>query len=391
MNFTKEEADLIVEQNDAFKKKEDTINGTKIVQYTYTLPSYGDFAQPLKGSPAVNAFEMRGISFIEQPDGSWKRNLMLHKFYNLNQTTGYFQKDLKNTTVVNAFNKEDGSLIRFLRLPDGTITAKSKFSLYGHQVDLANKYLKNKSFLNFINETIDNDIAAIFELTGPNNKVVLQYNEESLTLLQMRDEKTGKYLSVHDNDIVTKHNIKTVPVLKIGNHIDDFAKASETAKDMEGWVVLLSNEMLVKVKTKWYLNLHGLMLSVEGQEHHVIKIVLNEDVDDLLSLSELEEDTKEYVRKIEEVISKLVTSTVREIVSVLKEGNKLDRKEFALKFSSLDNFGLMMRAKAQNLQESDIFKLIKEGIIKETKTAEKAKYFLKRKGIKIKEKPIRSR
>ena len=32
-----------------------------------------------------NNFELRGLCFVEQSDGTWKRNILMNKFFNINQ------------------------------------------------------------------------------------------------------------------------------------------------------------------------------------------------------------------------------------------------------------------------------------------------------------------
>ena len=82
MILTKEQCDYIVENNSAFKCKKEIINSFNVVQYNYLIADYSDFVNPVDGS-GLTAEELRGLTFIQQNDSTWKRFLHLDKFYNL--------------------------------------------------------------------------------------------------------------------------------------------------------------------------------------------------------------------------------------------------------------------------------------------------------------------
>lgn len=115
--------------------------------------------------------------------------------------------DIKDLKLLRIADKEDGSAVRFLRI-NGNLMAKTKFSFEADQVHLAmNVVNANNELKKFINKTLDNRLVALFEIVSPFNKVVLSYNETSLRLLQLRDEETGEYLDIYNNDMVKQHNI----------------------------------------------------------------------------------------------------------------------------------------------------------------------------------------
>jgi hypothetical protein len=76
---TKKECDAIVERNDAFIKTDRVIEGYNVVIYDYRLASLSDFVKD-------EAFELRGLTFVENPEtGEWERNLLMNKFFNILQ------------------------------------------------------------------------------------------------------------------------------------------------------------------------------------------------------------------------------------------------------------------------------------------------------------------
>ncbi|MDD3006785.1 MAG: RNA ligase [Candidatus Pacebacteria bacterium] len=101
-------------------------------------------------------------------------------------------------------------------------------------------------------------IALLFELTAPDNLVVLPYSETRLTLIKAREEETGRFISLSDLEpLTTEFGIDVVEEIQIANLSDliDLAKAKEM---FEGWVVQFSDGQLMKLKTTWYAGIHNM-------------------------------------------------------------------------------------------------------------------------------------
>lgn len=193
---TKEECDAIVNQTDAFYGIERNVEGCNVMVYDYRLASTTDFEKH-------NAWELRGICFVEQPDGSWERNILLNKFQNVNQTKGenisWMYEDLIDKKITRVQNKEDGSIISFVRFPNGKVRAKSKTSFISEQAVMAQEiYDNDPRFKQFIYDCLNANQTPIFELVGYQNQIVLNYNVASeLILLQIRHED-GDYYGTED-------------------------------------------------------------------------------------------------------------------------------------------------------------------------------------------------
>ena len=87
-------------------------------------------------------------------DGEYSRILMLHKFFNLNQCIAYLYEDLSPCQIKAIQDKRDGSMIRFLRLPNGEIIAKTKMDFNNAQTALANRLLsEDKGLYDFVSES----------------------------------------------------------------------------------------------------------------------------------------------------------------------------------------------------------------------------------------------
>jgi hypothetical protein len=128
---TYEDCVKICEENDnlIFFEKKYVIDNYKISCFNYRLADLNHFMNPIKDNININAFELRGITFIFNEDGSlYKRYLLLDKFFNLNQTEISLYDKVKDLEIESIYVKEDGSLITFIKLPNDRIVCKSKMS-----------------------------------------------------------------------------------------------------------------------------------------------------------------------------------------------------------------------------------------------------------------------
>lgn len=240
---------------DLFYSSESIVDGYKTVTFNYRLAQYNDFINP--PSNIKNGFEMRGLTFVFNLDGTlYKRYLLLDKFFNLNQVPSTLYVEVKGLEIDNVYSKEDGSVITFIKLPNGKVLAKTKMSFEADQAIGANLvYNNNDKLKSFIDWTLDNDIVAVFEYIAPDNRVVLKYYERDLILLRLRDNNTGKYLKLDD----FSDKLEGISIAKKINHtLDELIDLAKTETDIEGWVVQFVSGRMIKIKTEWYFTLHGL-------------------------------------------------------------------------------------------------------------------------------------
>ena len=192
---TIEEVEKICERCDSFYIKEVNVQGYDVKLADYRLASFSDFV-------LNDAWELRGLCFIQDENGDWHRNILMNKFFNINESKfdgtdySWMIEDIKDKKITRVQEKLDGSVISFVKLPNGKIVAKSKMSFDSEQAKMAQEIFDNSWELRSMVETIMGDNkTAIFELISPFNQIVLQYNETELRLLQIRDNKTGEYAS----------------------------------------------------------------------------------------------------------------------------------------------------------------------------------------------------
>ena len=265
-------------------------NGYKLSSFNYFICGWDDFAMPLQNKPHINAFDMRGVTFVFNKDGSiWKRFLMLPKFFNLNQVESTQYGNVKDKKIKSITTKEDGSLIAVMRLPDNTLFAKTIGSFDNEQIEAAMKFLKdNHIYELFCRVQLDAGYTPLFEYVSLANRIVLKYSKPELRLIGARNNKTGEFHTAADFDgidanIVIAENFKNLS-------LDDLIEKAKTEENKEGWVVMFEDGQMIKIKTEWYFRLHNLRTMNVFREDYIISNYFAQTLDDLISQLSPDED-----------------------------------------------------------------------------------------------------
>jgi len=223
------------------------INSYDLSIFGYRHATYNNFKLPIIDKPNINALELKGLSFTFNDDGSlFRRNLMLSKFWELDQykhcvLDKFIDKPIKNIT-----EKLDGFLLTFIMLPDGSITSQTKKGFYTKTNVSGNKYLENPKYYKFIESCLLQNKQPIFELIG--EKLYVEYDYEDMVLLKLRCNKTGKYLDIKDID--------EVPIVNEYSYsLTDILELKKDVENKEGWILHFEDDdTMLKIKTDWWVN-----------------------------------------------------------------------------------------------------------------------------------------
>ena len=331
------------------------VEGYPVSVFNYRLAQYKDFDMPIPSKPDLKGFEMRGLTFVFNKDGSlYNRYVLLEKFFNLNQVPDSMYSVVKDYKIRYVNNKEDGSIATFIKLPNGKILGKSKMGFDNDQANGINKiYKTNPDVKSFVDWCLTNDIVPIFEYVAPHNRIVLRYSEEELILLRLRDNKTGKHIDIKEH-LDKIGSIKIAP-FEDDNTLDDLIEKSKTEVDKEGWIVQFDNDHMLKIKTDWYFQRHGLLTNDIYREHIIIGYILDDLIDDVIA--QIPEDEKEAHLRINKIIS-IVKRSLRDKVDEINLAYKeyiesgLSKKEYAIKNRTNPNFPFVMNLeKAENMKK----------------------------------------
>lgn len=333
---------IVSESNGVFYETKHVVDGYDVSVFNYRLATYSSFSE-------LNYLELRGLTFVFNKDGSlFKRYLLVEKFFNINENESTRLEDLKKLTIKSVYEKEDGSIVSFVKLPNNKVVAKSKASFDSYQAVSSNKiYQENVNLQKFVNESLDNDLSPIFEYVSPFNKVVLIYEKDELILLRLRNNITGEYL-----------DIENIPGIKIPKRfdysLDQLEELSKTVENKEGWVIEFTNNLKVKQKTDFYFRLHKLYTEDLNREDYLIEKIVKEEIDDVVSIldnSDYHNFIREKVGLITNTISNYIDSKSKKVIDLYNIFKAMgDTKKFVSEFLKHPEFSYVM-----NLDKLDRF------------------------------------
>lgn len=366
-----------VNDEGVFYEVKTEVDGYPISMFNYRFATFNSFINPIPEKPNVKAFEMRGLTFVFNKDGSlFKRYLLLDKFFNLNQTPDSMYSVVKDYKVLNVMNKEDGSLASFIPLPNGKIVGRSKMSFISDQaIEIQRIYGEDKTVQEFIKFCVDRDIVPIFEYVSPTNRIVVPYANTQLILLRIRDNKTGKYLDV--NQFSDKLDSMSVCNFEKEHVLDNLVTAADITEGKEGWIVQFENGKMIKVKTKWYFDRHHLFTTEINRENTLIKLIVDEEIDDIMS--QLDEPTKSAeIEQVIHLVSRYVNKMSHDIDEFYKKYSEYpingDRKTFALHYRRHPLFPFVMGM----VDGRDKITMIKRHVKSETSQLKQAQRWMER-------------
>jgi T4 RnlA family RNA ligase len=351
-----------------FYESKMVVDGFNVSVFNYRLAQYKDFSNPVPEKPELKGYEMRGLTFIFNEDGSlFNRYVLLEKFFNLNQVPESLYSVVKNYKIKFVNNKEDGSIASFVKLPNGKIVGKSKMGFDNDQADGINRvYKTNKEVKSLVDWALSNDIVPIFEYVAPNNRIVLRYPSEELILLRLRDNKTGKHIDIRDH-LDKVGSIRIAPFEDEIKDLDGLIDLTAVQVDKEGSIVTCEDEFgrdfFFKLKTPWYCERHGLLTEDLYREHIIIGYILDDKIDDILG--QVPEDEKEAHIRINKIISIVKRSLNEKTLEIKKAyedyiNSGISRKDYALQKKGNTNFGFVMAM----VKADDMRNLSKEDIIR---------------------------
>lgn len=339
-----------IEGNNQFRVAEQP-NGFSVV--CYMVKDEDTFS----GEHAFWYQECRGITFA--PDGS-VASRTLHKFPNVGENAESQIDVIDWSRVVRVMDKRDGSMITPVLLPDGRVVCKTKKTFTSAEAIAATELLNSDpEKLSWTRRIIEAGFTPTFEWTSPRFPIVLLYEQDELTLLQVRDNITGEYQM--DADVwEMRQDLCPFPIVE--NIIDQFSwsmggeglpltrefdiqkmiDAALVTEGIEGWIVQLDDGQMYKVKTKWYCDLHHSVTFTRYRD--VARTVLEDKSDDLKSAFAL---TGRDIQPIIE-IERIIFDKIAELeVTVFKMSNLahhqgLTPKELALQTKDHPLFGQIM-------------------------------------------------
>ena len=303
---------------------------TNIRQARAAIQNRPEFAETNKGDYIVFNYHVSHEDSFDDPIRRELRGLIFsvdgdvisrpfHKFFNLNE-----KEETRNvdwSLPHHVLNKLDGSMLRPIPLPSG-IRWGTKMGITDVS-QLCEKYVSQHPRYNaFAAMCFNRNSTPIFEYIAPHNRIVLEYKEEDLVLLAIRENNTGRYLSVESMNMTAGHY--DIPVVKpVRNPIEQI----QSMTDIEGVVVRFENGHMIKIKSEWYVAIHKAKENLLF-EKNVIKMILEEKVDDILP--NLPQPDIDRINAYKENLLNNIEKNVMLCQNALNESKNYDKKHFAV-------------------------------------------------------------
>ena len=276
--------------------------------------------------------DCRGIILKKTADGFKVASMRFKKFFNYGEDKAA-KLDLSEPVLVS--QKIDGSLIGVWYDEDtgwhvstsGNVDASD--SELQFQTDKLHTYYDlfmeafNKYNLSF--DMFDKRYTTYYELVSPYNRVVVPYKETKLYWLGARDNQTLKEYNFKDmpkhlTDVPKYYECSSIEEIKA--KVDNISTEDE---HFEGFVIEDCRGERIELKSPSYMNLFFIKGDGIFSEKKILKIILEEEDDDILAYF------PEYKPDFDR-IRRLLSIYITDIKKALKEAEnklKLDRKEYA--------------------------------------------------------------
>lgn len=309
--------------------------------FDYGVTSWSSFAAP-------NAVNCRGTMFdvtdIESPK---LVSLPPAKFFNYHEGT---QDHTLGKHLGVVMVKRDGSLISTY-LHNDELRLKSKGYILSDQARWAQNLLDNnyKQLKTSLYSLAKQGYTVNMEYTAPNNMIVVFYPQESLTVLSIRENATGKMY--YDDNLMEKfkdypdvleHLVENKKMSNIaGKEIEVYINGVLEETEGEGYVIEIVDDnkqesYLVKIKNKKYVLVHNAKASIESPKK-VIECILNNKTDDLRALFYNDKEILKYIDNLELIAVKRYNEFKNKVEHYVQDNKNLSIKDFAIK--SQKDFG----------------------------------------------------
>jgi len=289
-----------------------------------------------KGPNAAILRECRGLVF--HTGTGYLLNRRFHKFFNVGEKDETQSESLPWDSAVLLMDKLDGSMVSpvFMSPDDnselrwitkmGVTDVSMQAETFAFRHATAYNTLAWRLLTDYTNSKLG--YTPIFEWCSAGNRIVLEYPEDRLILLAVRDTYTGRYLEHnHVTEMARRYGIPAVESIATAD-ILAAANSARSEEDKEGYVIRFTSGHMVKVKTDWYVRLHKTKDALRS-DRLIIQTALSDSLDDLLPM--LAEQDREKVESTVHDFWSRFNSVVEYIEGDLRTTKQiLSRKDFAL-------------------------------------------------------------
>lgn len=243
--------------------------GYTVINYMVALKDTFNMAGPDDLGGAIRR-ECRGIMF--GPQG----NIIsrpLHKFFNLLEREETFVENLNLNDLSHVEDKMDGSMVRPVII-NGDIRWCTKMGITDGFSDRIEEFVnRDPNLVEIARNFLSIQCTPIFEWYGPQNRIVVGYQEEGMNLLACRHMISGVYVP---------GQLDGYSVGRQGSpeSMDEFVNETRKQKGIEGYIFVFNDGHRVKLKTEEYVRIHKTKDELR-YDFYIAQHILNEELDDV--------------------------------------------------------------------------------------------------------------
>lgn len=246
--------------------------------------------------------------------------------------------DFKDGEKYDILEKLDGTMLAITNyngelLPSTTMNVNSKYALLG--LSCLKKQL-NESQIIALTEMCKN-ATFIFEYTAPDNRIVVDYDVEKMTLhgiMSLTEEKLLDYSTM----CLIADSLGLPVINRLGRsenvNFDFFLRKLKQAKNFEGVVLRFKDGRQLKIKTDDYLEKHSTVslffgnLNTKAKNKMILDMIRDETVDDVLAYM-VQQKHASTVTHIERVVDKYNDAmVVLKKAKAIVENSTFNRAEY---------------------------------------------------------------
>ena len=272
-----------------------------------TIRSLSDVMPYIEGRTDITVLKKEGYTvvkygiqdsdtFDDTPDGHMRREFRglifdsvtgeilsrpFHKFFNVGEKPETMPENFSLGEPHQVLEKVDGSMVHpFLLNGKVEFATKSGITEVAEEArGVFDAFDHGGKRLDWISSLLEMGLSPIFEYVGPNNRIVIDYTVPSIVYLATRVNVTGQYI-----DPVTPYPGNRVrDHVSFGGSVSGYVDRVRNEVDREGDVVVFSDGFRVKIKTKWYVDLHAIKEDL-NHEHRIAARAMSNTLDDVLGL-----------------------------------------------------------------------------------------------------------
>ena len=309
----------------------------------YTVINYvvagADTFPPVTDWDTAVLRECRGLVFDNETGAVIARRF--HKFFNLGEReellAGNFEMKTHKIPV-----KLDGSMITPIPL-NGKIFWGTKMGITDVAGPVQDFVDAHREYQHFAKGMAYIGLTPIFEWCSNKQRIVIDYQEDSLILLAIRNNLTGEYATREYLEFVADcYEIPLVPLIEVGDNLTDEVHETIRAQEgAEGVVVTFDNGHMVKIKSDWYVRLHRTKDAI-STERKVVDLMLNGNIDDLKPL--MDKESFDKIIAYERSFCHAIEETIMAILGTVDrlEAQGIDKKTFAIEYSKSSKFASLI-------------------------------------------------